>query len=52
MASVTADIPRLWSKTNTRPPVLMVPVRALLGEACSGSGGVFEVSGTNESNYK
>lgn len=40
-----ADVQRLWSKTNTRPPVLIGPVRALLGEEWSGMGGISEISG-------
>ena len=31
MAAFIDDVQRFWSKMNTRPPVLIGPVQALLG---------------------
>ncbi len=45
MKSLMGCVHRQWSRTKSRPPALMGPVRAARGEGAKGSGGVISSKG-------
>ncbi len=45
MESLMGCVHRKWSRTKSRPPALMGPVRAACGEGAKGSGGVISSKG-------